>query len=90
MGLLSELRDKMLKNITLSLSLADLNNEYIQQLSVLVEENSKQTKGKCVLTLKVLDSAENLTLEMQSKKFRVSPDNSLIESLEKMAELQFN
>lgn len=89
-GLLSELRDKVLKNITMSVLLKDLNREYIDRLSDLIKENISHSKGKCGITLKVLDNTENLSLNMPSRKFRVTPDNNLIENLEKMAELQFN
>jgi DNA polymerase-3 subunit alpha len=90
LGLLSDLRDKMLKGITLSMALGDLNKDSISRLSELIRENTSQAKGNCTLTLKIMDSSENLSLEMPSRKFKVSPDNALIENLEKMAELQFN
>ena len=90
MGLLSELRDKSLKNITVAVPLAKLSNDYVDRLSTLIAKNQKQSKGQCALTLKVLDNSENLSLEMLSRKFKVTPDNSLIEDLEKMAALEFS
>ena len=90
MGLLSELRDKSLKNITVAVPLAKLSNDYVDRLSTLIANNQKQAKGQCALTLKVLDTSENLSLEMLSRKFKVTPDNTLIEDLEKMAALEFS
>jgi DNA polymerase-3 subunit alpha len=90
MGLLSELRDKSLKNITVAVPLKSLSNDYVERLSALIAQNQKQAKGKCALTVKVLDTSENLALEMLSRKFKVTPDNSLIEDLEKMAALEFS
>jgi DNA polymerase-3 subunit alpha len=88
--LLSDLRDKMLRNLTLKVPVDRVNNSWINSLSDVVKQESNPIKGNCVLKIKVYDPAdEKLFVDMPSKKFRINPDNDMIHSLRQLADLEF-
>ncbi len=90
MQLMSDLRDKMIKNITLRVPFDKIDDSWMEKLSTAINQESIGKKGSCVLKIKVYDPAkDNFSVDMPSKKFRVHPDNDLIDSLEKLAELEF-
>lgn len=83
MQLLSEVRDKLLKNITITLSLSDISDEFITKLSNLLDENAKKAKGTCSVKFHVVDTDANLAIDMPSRRLKVSPDNELLETIQK-------
>jgi DNA polymerase-3 subunit alpha len=93
MQLLSELREKMLRSITIHVQLSELSDTFIETLMDVVNENSKQNPRTCNLQLNVFDREENMNLKMPSRKFRIHPDNSFLDTLSNMpqvAEVKFN
>lgn len=78
MQLLSEVREKLLKNITLTISLSDISDDFIAKLSGILDENAKKAKGTCSVKLKVIDYDENFAVELPSRKFKINPDNELL------------
>ncbi len=80
--LLSELRDKLAKVITVNVSLTDLNEEFITKLNNIINENAEAEPRNCLLRFKVIDAEENISLLLPSKKIKVNPNNEMIESLE--------
>ncbi len=88
MQLLAELRDKMLRNITLTVPLKGLSDEFIGKLMGIVKDNAREEKGKCGLKFLIVDEEDNLTVELQSKGIRVNPSNEFLETLEKDMELK--
>ena len=83
MQLLSEVRDKLLKNITIILSLSDISDDFVTKLTRVLDENAKKTKGTCSVKFHVVDPDANLAIDMPSRRLKVSPDNELLEIIQK-------
>jgi DNA polymerase III subunit alpha len=79
--LLSELRDKLARNITIHVPLRFLNDTFIDQFNSIITENAKIEPRNCILRFKVIDNEENITVELPSKRIKVSPSNEFIEML---------
>lgn len=75
--LLSEVREKMSKEMQIQIDLAFLNSNLVSQLSTLV----KAHPGSCQLKLTINDRVEKIDLQMMSRKFKVSPTNELMKQL---------
>ncbi|MCW3102073.1 MAG: polymerase subunit alpha [Bacteroidetes bacterium] len=86
--LLSELRDKLARSITIQVPLRALNEEFISQFNTIITENSKVESRNCVLRFKVVDNEENIAVDLPSKRIKVSPNNEFIEML-KSKQLDF-
>jgi DNA polymerase-3 subunit alpha len=80
--LLSELRDKLAKNITIHVPLKDLSDEFISKVNDIINENAKVEPRNCVLRFKVIDTDENVAVDLPSKKIKVNPNNDFIELLQ--------
>lgn len=79
MDLLTDIRDKMAKNIVLNVQLSDLNDKMVEQLSSLVD----RYQGNCRLKLQVEDRKEKMRIDMPSKRKSVNPTNEFLKELEK-------
>ncbi len=78
--LLSELRDKLAKNITIQVPLKELSDEFISKVNDIINENAKVEPRNCVLRFKVIDD-ENISVELPSKRIKVNPNNDFLELL---------
>ncbi len=83
--LLTEVREKLTKGLQLSMDVQFLNTSLIDQLEELFEANP----GKCYLKINVVDPTENVTVELQSRKYKVNPHNDLISALDKFNEVGY-
>jgi DNA polymerase III subunit alpha len=89
--LLSELRDKLARSITIQVPLRSLNDEFINVVNNIITENSKVESRQCVLRFKIIDSEENITVELPSKRIKVSPNNEFLGMLkEKQLDFKLN
>ena len=84
--LLSEIRDKLSKEILLKVKLEDVNDGLVDQL----EQLSNDHPGKCPLKVRVSDLDEKISVELLSRKFKVSPENDLIDELEKLKKVSYH
>jgi DNA polymerase-3 subunit alpha len=83
MSLLSEMRDKLMKSMTVCLELNALSNNLMDSLEQIVESNNQKYPVKnCTLRFLVKDMEESLLIELPSKSFKVNPSDDL------MAEIQ--
>jgi DNA polymerase-3 subunit alpha len=88
--LLSELRDKLLRNLTLKISIDKIDSAWIEKLDETILSDAGTSKGKCVLKIKIFDPFdEKICVDLPSKKYRINPDNDLLNSLKKLAEIEF-
>ena len=78
--LLSEIRDKMIKNIQLVVDMDMLTERLIMDIEVLLQNN----KGKANLKMQLWDKTENVFINTFSKKYSVALDNGLLEAFDKM------
>lgn len=67
--LLPEVMEKFSKTLSLTIMLDDLTPKIIEKL----QQAAKQYKGKCSLRIRVHDPAENVSIDLPSRKFRVNP-----------------
>jgi len=75
--LLTEIRDKMCKKIKISLTLDQIDAEFIELLSDTFSNNP----GQCPVNMTVKDPESHLEVEMALRSYRVSPTNELFKTL---------
>ncbi|HXH98985.1 MAG TPA: DNA polymerase III subunit alpha [Sphingobacteriaceae bacterium] len=81
--LLSDLREKMAKCLTIQLPLHELSDTYISKLDEIIQLNSDQNPNRnCQLRFNVLDYEETVSLDMPSKNVKIFPSNEFLEHLE--------
>jgi DNA polymerase-3 subunit alpha len=89
MQLLSEMREKMLKTITLNVPLKEISDKFIDNLSNIVNENTKEKQGTCFLKINVMDSEDGISITLPSRKVRVNPDNSFLSTIQNMPNVTY-
>ena len=82
--LLSEIREELSKEIALTVEASLVNDILIDQLDALASSNP----GKCKMSVKVYDLEEKITVELLSKKYLISPSNSLMKELSNIEGIQ--
>ena len=83
--LLSELRDKYAKSITLQLLIEEINDSLIEKITQMLDENVKNNEQRsCALNFEVHDREMNLKLDLPSKSLRINPTNRFLEQLKKL------
>ncbi|MDQ3046220.1 MAG: DNA polymerase III subunit alpha [Bacteroidota bacterium] len=89
--LLSELRDKMAKSITVNVSIRELNDEFIGKMNAIIDANAAAQPKNCALQFRVYDAEENISVLLPAKKIKVNPSNELLELLkENLLEFKLN
>ena len=69
--LLNEVRDKLVKSITLHINSNFINNDFIDELSSLCVSN----KGNCGLNIVLLNEKERIVLDLKSSAYKVELSN---------------
>ncbi|HEY4799127.1 MAG TPA: DNA polymerase III subunit alpha, partial [Bacteroidia bacterium] len=87
--LLSEMREKMLKSITLNVPLSEISDKFIENLNSLVHENTKAKEGTCYLKINVMDSEDGISMVLPSRKVRINPDNKFLSTIQNMRNVTF-
>ncbi|WP_448697265.1 DNA polymerase III subunit alpha [Mucilaginibacter sp. AW1-3] len=89
MSLLSEMRDKFTKSLTVILNLNDLNTDLLNNLQQAVNVNNEKYPVKnCTLRFKVRDRDESILVDMPSKSFKVNPSDDLMEEIKMLTKEQ--
>jgi DNA polymerase III subunit alpha len=83
--LLNEVRGKMIKGLRVNIDLDDLTLDLMEKL----ENITQKYKGDAKLYINVIDSKENITLDLMSKKFTVDPSNEMINDLGQIPEVVY-
>ena len=86
MQLLSEVGARMAKNITLSIPLQIVSDDFLKTFDTM----AKQHPGNCQLRFNVFDNDEKISLSMASRKARVMLDRELIDYLEAIPEVKYH
>ncbi|MES2590310.1 MAG: DNA polymerase III subunit alpha [Bacteroidota bacterium] len=79
--LLSELRDKLARSITVNLPIKDLSDDFIVKFNEILAANVQAQPQNCTLKFKVFDTEENISVLLPSKKVKVNPNNDLLDLL---------
>ncbi|MEJ6979586.1 DNA polymerase III subunit alpha [Pedobacter sp. P351] len=89
-NLLSEIRDKMSKCLTIQFPLHQLSEEFISEMDELVRVNTEQNAQRnCQLKFTVFDSEETIAVEMPSKSVKIYPSNEFLEHLHKLQNITY-
>lgn len=81
-SLLSELRDKMAKSLTIQLPINAIDEDLMLQLDELLQQNNKQHPNRnCHLRFRLVDFEEGTSLDMPSKGTKINPTNEFLESI---------
>ncbi|MBL0047943.1 MAG: DNA polymerase III subunit alpha [Bacteroidetes bacterium] len=84
--LLSDVRDKKIKSVTLQVSLSDLSDGLVNEVNEIIHKNP----GNVNLKFNISEPTEKISIEMLSKKFKVSPNNDFLEHLKGIKGLKYS
>jgi len=88
MELLSEIRDKLSKSITLTIPIRKVTNQFVDSILELVEEEVEGEKGNCKLKVIVTDE-EKTEINLFSRKLKVKVTNSFLNELDEMEGVKY-
>ena len=86
MQLLQEVSARMAKNITLTIPLQLVSDDFLKMF----DSMTKQHPGNCQLRFNVFDNDEKISVFMASRRSRVTLDKELIDFLEGMPEVKYH
>ena len=78
--LLTDIREKMTTKVLVNIEAGLVSDDLVEDL----DNIATQFPGNCSFNVKVVDSAEKMTVELMSRKYKVSPDNNLMDALGKL------
>ena len=78
--LLPDVRNKVCKNVSLNINISILSGEMLDKIEAVCQNNA----GACNLEVNLVDTVENISLKMFSRKYKVSPNNELLNELKAM------
>ncbi len=85
MELLSEVRQNLVKSVTLTIPLWFINKSIIHRLETLTREH----KGNALLKFNVYDPETNRSIQLFSRNVKISMDNELLEFFDQHPEIVF-
>ena len=85
MQLINGVREELLKNISLDVPLAKVDNSFIDALKNVCEAH----KGKHQLLLNIIDGIEKMKVETRSKKYMINISKDLLEDLEDIKGIRY-
>jgi DNA polymerase-3 subunit alpha len=89
MSLLSEMRDKLMKSMTVCLELNSLSSSLMDTLEQIVENNNQKYPVKnCTLRFLVKDIEESILVELPSKTFKVNPSDDLMAEIQSLTNVE--
>ncbi|WP_443939780.1 DNA polymerase III subunit alpha [Pedobacter sp. MW01-1-1] len=82
MNLMSELRDKLTKSLTIQVPIERISEDLMRQIEDILEENRTTTEQQnCQLNFAIYDREKEFMLDMPSKKLKINPSNRFLEQL---------
>ncbi len=81
--LLSEVRDKMVKSVTLHINSNAIDQTYIDELAAVCKSNA----GSCGLNVVLINDEERIVLDLKSNAYQVEITNEFIEGVRKLPQL---
>jgi DNA polymerase-3 subunit alpha len=89
MSLLSEMRDKLTKSLTVCLELNSLNSMLLDHIQEAIDTNNQKYPVKnCTLRFMVKDREEAMLVELPSKSFKVNPSDDLMADIFSLTNVQ--
>lgn len=88
--LLSELRDKMARSLTIQLPLTELSDEFVSKMEHILKANAEQNADRnCHLKFAVYDLDDNISVEMPSKSLRIYPSNEFLDAVKSFNNVKY-
>lgn len=82
-NLLSELRDKLAKSVTIQVPIERVSDDFMTQILAILENNKATTEQQnCQLLFDVYDREQNVVVKLPSKSMKINPTNDFLEQLE--------
>lgn len=75
--LLPDIRSKLCRNLQVNLNVTKLSRETAGK----IEDIVRMHPGSCELKFLLEDESEQISIEMSSRKYKISPDNALLQQL---------
>jgi DNA polymerase-3 subunit alpha len=89
MSLLSEMRDKMTKSLTVCIDVNMLSTKLLDDIQRAINENNqKYPVQNCKLRFQIKDREEAMLVELASKNFKVSPSDDLMADIFNLTNVQ--
>jgi DNA polymerase-3 subunit alpha len=89
MDLLSEMRDKLTKSLTVCIDITMLNSKLLDDIQHIINENNEKYPVKnCKLRFKINNREEAMQIELSSKSFKVNPSDDLIAGIASITNMQ--
>lgn len=81
--LLSELRDKLAKSVTIQVPIERVTDDFMGQILAILEKNKATTdQQNCQLLFDVYDREQNVVVKLPSKSLKINPTNDFLEQLD--------
>ena len=81
-NLLSELRDKLAKCITIQVPIEKITDDFMNQINEILEDNKATTEHQnCQLLFEIYDREQHVNIKMPSKSVKINPNNYLLDQL---------
>lgn len=84
--LLSEIREKMTKGINLSVRLEDITDSLVEDIKNLTNDHH----GSCDLKLNIVDTTDNLRVNLLARKVKIEPADELLKKLDAIPEIKYS
>jgi DNA polymerase-3 subunit alpha len=89
MSLLTEMRDKLTKSLTVCLDLNALNSTLLDSIQEVINVNNQKYPVKnCTLRFMIKDRDEAMLVELPSKSFKVNPSDDLMSDIFNLTSVQ--
>lgn len=89
MSLLSEMRDKLTKSLTVCVDLSSLTSNLLDNIQEVINVNNQKYPVKnCTLRFMVKDREDNMLVELPSKNFKVNPSDDLMAEIFSLTNVQ--
>jgi DNA polymerase III subunit alpha len=89
MSLLSEMRDRLTKSLTVCLELNNLTSQLLDNIQGIIDINNQKYPVKnCTLRFMIKDRDDNLLVELPSKNFKVNPSDDLMADIYNLTNVQ--
>jgi DNA polymerase-3 subunit alpha len=85
MNLLADVGEKMIKSVTLTISLDAISKNLVNEIVGLVQKH----KGKTMLKFKVFESVQKISIDLFSRSFRVELNKEFLAYLNNHSEIEF-
>ncbi|HTA81302.1 MAG TPA: DNA polymerase III subunit alpha, partial [Bacteroidia bacterium] len=83
--LLSEVRDKMAKSLTIRIPLNYVSDDVVKHIYTMTNTHP----GKCTLKVTLFDPDENMSVDLASKKIKLNLTNELLQQLDTMTNVSY-